>query len=336
MTTGLLAAVLAGDDAALPERAPGGVRIERLAPAIWAIEPDAPAGRPLIVSAGVHGDETAPVELVCAIADELAAGALAVRAPWLLALANLAALRAARRYLDDDLNRLFGGRHADRPGSREAPRAAALERAVAAFCARHRGALHLDLHSAIRASLYRCFAIHPLDEAAPLPAASLELLAGCGIEALVRTAAPSPTFTAHSARAHGCEAYTLELGRVRVLGTGARGEFAAAGACVRALLEGLPPPPGGPPPTVFRVRRELIKRSEAFRLAVPPDAPNFTPLEPGAWIARDGDATWHAEPGERIVFPNAEVAPGLRAGLLVVEEPPRAGVRASTPGRSTG
>jgi len=319
--TGLLAGLLAGDDAALPARAPCGARLERLAPAIWQIEPQAPAGRPLIVSAGVHGDETAPVELVCAIADAVAAGALAVRAPWLLALGNLAALRAAKRYLDDDLNRLFGGRHAGKPRSREAPRAAALEDAVAAFCNRHPGALHLDLHSAIRASLYRCFAIHPMDEAAPLPAASLRLLAGCGIEALVRTGAPSPTFTAHSARRHGCEAYTLELGRVRQLGAGAGGEFAAADACVRALIAGLPPAPGAAPPIVFRVRRELIKHSDDFRLAVPPDAPNFTPLEPGAWIARDGDTTWHAEPGERIVFPNPDVAPGLRAGVLVVAEP---------------
>jgi succinylglutamate desuccinylase len=318
--TGLLADLLAGDEAALPARTPGGVRLERLAPAIWQIEPAAPAARPLIVSAGVHGDETAPVELLCAIADAVAAGEQAVRAPWLLAFGNLGALRAGTRYLDDDLNRLFAGRHTKAGGSRDAPRAAALEGAVAAFCARHPGALHLDLHSAIRASLYRCFAIHPLDEAAALPAASLRLLAGCGIEALVRTGAPSPTFTAHSARRHGCESYTLELGRVRQLGAGAGGEFAAADTCVRALIAGLPPP-GAAPPIVFRVRRELIKQSEDFRLAVPPDAPNFTPLEPGAEIARDGGTTWHAEAGERIVFPNPDVAPGLRAGVLVVEEP---------------
>lgn len=327
--TRLLAALLAGDDATLPARAPCGARIERLAAAIWRIEPERPAGRPLIVSAGVHGDETAPVELACAIADAVAGGAFAVRSPWLLAIANLAALRAARRFLDDDLNRLFGGRHEGKAGSREAPRAAALERAAAAFCEHHPGALHLDLHSAIRASLHRCFAIHPIDDAAELPAPSLRLLAGCGIEALVRTGAPAPTFTAHTARRHGCEAYTLELGRVRALGAGAPGELSAVDGCVRALLGGLPPPPGAAPPIVYRVRRELIKRSEDFRLALPADAPNFTALEPGAEIARDGDTAWVAEPGERIVFPNPGVAPGLRAGLLVVAEP-GAGARPAT------
>lgn len=321
--TGLLAAVLAGDDAALPARAPSGASIERLAPAVWRIEParGATAARPLLVSAGVHGDETAPVELLCAAADAIATGALAVGAPVLLAFGNLGALRAATRYLDHDLNRLFGGRHAGRRDARDAPRAAVLEAAAAAFCARHPGALHLDLHSAIRASLHPCFAVHPLDEVASLPAAALRLLASFGIDALVRTSQPSSTFTSHTARAHGCEAYTLELGRVRPLGEGTAGELAAAGASVRALIAGAPLPAAAPAPVVYRARRELIKQSDGFRLLVPPDAPNFTPLEPGLPIARDGDTTWIAEPGERIVFPNPNVAPGLRAGVLVVAEP---------------
>lgn len=319
---GLLAALLAGDDAALPAHTPAGDTIERLAPAIWRIEParGAGAGRPLLVSAGVHGDETAPVELVCAAADALAAGALAVGAPVLVALGNLGALRAGVRFLDRDLNRLFGGRHAERGGVRDAPRAAALEAAAAAFCAAHPRALHLDLHSAIRASLHPCFAIHPLDEAATLPPTSLRLLASLGIDALVRTSQPSPTFTGHTARAHGCEAYTLELGRVRPLGAGAAGELAAAAAGVRALIAGAPLPPAAPTPVVYRARRELIKQSDGFRLLVPPDAPNFTPLEPGEPFARDGDTTWIAETGERIVFPNPNVAPGLRAGVLIVPE----------------
>lgn len=320
--TGLLAAVLAGDDAALPARAPSGAAIERLGPAIWRIEPAGGArdARPLLLSAGVHGDETAPVELLCAAADAIAAGALPVGAPVLLALGNLGALRAGLRYLDHDLNRLFGGRHGARRDARDAPRAAALEAAAGAFCARHPGALHLDLHSAIRASLDPSFAVHPLDEAAALPPAALRLLAGLGIDALVRSSLPSPTFTGHTARAHGCEAYTLELGRVRALGEGAAGELAAAGGGVRALIAGAPLPPAAPAPVVYRVRRELLKQSDGFRLTIPPDAPNFTPLAPGEPIACDGDTTWIAEPGERIVFPNPKVAPGLRAGLLVIAE----------------
>src|SRR5690606_6088571 len=159
----------------------------------------------------------------------LADGTLAPGVPCLFAIGNPAALRAGRRHLDHDLNRLFGGRHRARPAAREAVRAAALEEAVAASCARHPGALHLDLHSAIRASLDPGFALHPCaDRSTPSDEA---LLRAAGIEAVVRTDAAGPVFSAHTARL-GCASYTFELGRVRPLGAGAdEGLLAAPEAC---------------------------------------------------------------------------------------------------------
>jgi len=317
----LLAALLASDDAQLPARLPGGAQVERLAAAAWQITPAGPArGRPLIVSAGIHGDETAPVEVLCRIAEALCAGELVPQIPLLLVFGNLLALRAARRYVDDDLNRLFGS--APLPASREAPRAAALTAAVDAFCARFPTPLHLDLHSAIRDSRRACFAIAPLKRQGALGRGPLALLAACGIEAVLRTGVQAPTFSARSARQHGCEAYTFELGRVRRLGEGMSGEFAATERALRALISGEPLPAAVATPLAFRVSRELIKQSEAFRLALPADAANFTGFEPGAVIAEDGTLRWHAEPGELIVFPNASVKPGLRAGLLVVADLP--------------
>ena len=52
-----------------------------------------------------------------------------------------------------------------------------------------------------------------------------------------------------------------------------------------------------------------------------PETANFTALETGAMIARDGDLAWHAQAGECIVFPNPAVKPGLRAGVLVIAQP---------------
>lgn len=315
----LLADLLASDDAQLPARLPGGARVERLAAAVWQITPaTVVAGRPTIVSAGIHGDETAPVEVLCGIVSALCSGALVPRVPLLLVFGNLLALRAGRRYLDDDLNRLFGS--ATVPDSREAPRAAALAAAVDAFCALHAQPLHLDLHSAIRDSRYACFAIAPRPDGGPLGAAPRALLATCGIEAVLLTGAQAPTFSARSARLHGCEAYTFELGRVRRLGDGVAGEFAAAERVLRALIAAEPMPEPVAQLHAFRVNRELIKRSDAFRLMLPADAANFTGFEPGALIAEDGPLKWHAEPRELIVFPNPAVKPGLRAGVLVVAE----------------
>ena len=316
---GLLAELLAGDGAVLPAQLPCGARVQALAPAVWVIEPTAPGGRPLILSAGIHGDETAPIELLCAIVDALVGGDLVPVVPLLIAFGNLPAVRAARRYLDEDLNRLFG--HDAPVQSREALRAQQLKSAVERFCASYGKALHFDLHSAIRASYFARFAIAPLAEGESADSVPLDLLATCGIEAVLTTRATAPTLSAFTTREHACEAYTFELGRVRLLGEGASDEFAAAGACLRALIAGLPLEPTAVRPTVFRVSREIIKCSEAFELHLEPAAANFTVFETGALIASDGDIQWLAQPGERIVFPNPAVKPGLRAGLLVVAVP---------------
>ena len=72
-------------------------------------------------------------------------------------------------------------------------------------------------------------------------------------------------------------------------------------------------------PRVFTVIDQLTKQSEAFELLVAADVPNFTPFAKDTLLARDGDYRYtvrHDE--ERIVFPNATVKPGLRAGLLVI------------------
>jgi len=114
--------------------------------------------RSVLVSAGVHGDETAPIELLSQLVADIAAGRVPLACRVLVVLGNAAAMRAGERYLDDDLNRLFGGRHARVPDSRESPRAAALEAAAQRFFSKAPEASrapfarwHLDMHTAIRA-----------------------------------------------------------------------------------------------------------------------------------------------------------------------------------------
>ena len=73
-------------------------------------------------------------------------------------------------------------------------------------------------------------------------------------------------------------------------------------------------------PRVFTVIDQLTKQSDAFELLLAADVPNFTPFAKDTLLARDGEYRYtvrHDE--ERIVFPNARVKPGLRAGLLVIE-----------------
>ncbi|AOJ80316.1 succinylglutamate desuccinylase [Burkholderia sp. MSMB617WGS] len=281
------------------------------------------ARQSVLVSAGVHGDETAPIELLSMLVRDLARGALPLRCRLLVALGNPGAMRAGERYLDDDLNRLFGARHAQLAASREAPRAAQLEAAASAFFAtagRARGARwHIDMHTAIRASVFEQFALLP-HTGEPPTRTMFEWLGEAGIAAVLLHTAKGSTFSHFTAATCGALACTLELGKVMPFGANDLARFALADAAVRGLVSGRRDAPRGPLPRVFTVVDQITKQSDALELLVAKDVPNFTPFAQGTLLARDGDyryAVRHAE--ERIVFPNPAVKPGLRAGLLVIE-----------------
>jgi succinylglutamate desuccinylase len=278
----------------------------------------------VLVSAGVHGDETAPIELLSFLVRDIAQGRAALDCRLLVILGNVDAMREACRYRDDDLNRLFSGQHAQVPQSREAPRAAALERAATQFFAnasQEPGARwHVDMHTAIRASAFERFALLP-HTGKPFSRAMFEWLGKAHISAVLLHTARSNTYSHFTAQACGAEACTLELGKVRPFGQNDLTRFAGADAALRDLLAGTKSHnEPAPMPRVFTVIDQLTKQSDAFELLVAADVPNFTPFVKNTVLARDGDYCYvvrHDE--ERIVFPNATVKPGLRAGLLVVE-----------------
>lgn len=296
---------------------------------LQAVDALAASGAPpasLLVSAGVHGDETAPIELVSRMVADIASGALPLACRLLVVLGNVEAMRAYRRYLDDDMNRLFCGRHAALPGSREARRAAALEAATMWFFgdAAPVGSAarwHLDLHTAIRASVFEQFALLPHTGDAP-SRAMMEWLAGARIAAVLLHTAKSSTYSQYTAQTFGATACTLELGKIGPFGRNDLSRFAPADRAMRALAAqvGLEGGEAGPMPRVFTVVDQITKRSEAFELYLEADIPNFTALAKGTLLAVDGDYRYVvSRDGERIVFPNPGVKPGLRAGLIVVE-----------------
>ncbi|KVK79044.1 succinylglutamate desuccinylase [Burkholderia cepacia] len=297
---------------------------------LLALEPAEAAGAActsVLVSAGVHGDETAPIELLSMLVRDLASGALPLACRLLVVLGNVPAMRAGERYLDDDLNRLFSGRHAQVPASREAPRAAQLEAAAAAFFAdAPAGAArwHIDMHTAIRASVFEQFALLP-HTGTPPTRTMFEWLGDARIAAVLLHTAKGNTYSHFTAEHCGALACTLELGKVRPFGQNDLTRFAPADRAVRKLVSGA----GGaadaqgdrpPLPRVFTVIDQITKQSDALELFVAADVANFTAFARGTVLAQDGDYRYtvtHDE--ERIVFPNPTVKPGLRAGLLVVD-----------------
>lgn len=313
----------AGNLSLLAQRFEGaGFTLALPAPGILHIKAAGPAGRASVVlSAGVHGDETAPIELLALLLEELTARELKV--DLMLCVGNLAAIAAGKRFIDADLNRMFRAKRGALAHAVEAERADAISAATLAFF-NGAGALrwHFDLHTAIRTSLFSTFAIVPELIAPDGKQALFQWLGQGGIGAMVMNAHASGTYATFSALNCGAMAATVELGRVAALGQNDLGQFDGARLALLDLLRGGQPQAASNAvnvaPQRFRVVQEIIKMSDDFRFAFDAGTPNFSVLPKGALIASDGAArhTVGPEP-ELVLFPNPDVKIGLRAALMV-------------------
>lgn len=283
------------------------------------VRPVAAPRASVLVSVGVHGDETGPLEMLAHLLAALAEQPRALAVDLMVCVGNLAALQAGRRYLDADLNRMFRPARGELAGAAEARRADALIGATEAFF-RGAGAArwHLDLHAAIRPSLYPTFAIVPELIAAPARAALTQWLAQAQVGAVILNPRSAGTYSYYSAEHCGSAAATLELGRVGALGFNDLSLFAGVARALDGLLRGATPAAAPAAPEVFRVAQEIIKSSAGLRMAFGPDTPNFSALPAGAVIATDGAVRYTVGASEeRIVFPNPDVQVGLRAALMI-------------------
>jgi len=275
----------------------------------------------VLLSVGVHGDETAPVEMLAGLLDGFANAPNALAVDLMIAVGNPPAIAAGKRFVEADLNRMFRVDRGELEATAEARRADAIIAAVEAFFGGPSQAWmwHLDLHTAIRASKFPTFAVVPETVEGQRRAALLSLLGHGAIEAAIFNPARAGTFSAWSARHFGALSATLELGRIGHLGRNDMTQLAPVRQALGDFLASGRVPPGSTRPRLFRVARELIKHSENFRPHFGPETANFSPFTPGALIAEDGEVVYRAgDQVEYIVFPNPEVRVGLRAGLMAV------------------
>jgi succinylglutamate desuccinylase len=289
---------------------------------VLTVKSAAPDGeRPgVLLSVGVHGDETGPIEMVAHLVDALSRAPHALAVDLMLCVGSIDAIAVGKRFIDADLNRMFRLDRGDLAGTFEAGRADALIAATRDF---FDGAgpqrWHLDLHTAIRASRYPKFAIVPelIEEGARNRL--IEWLGQGGIEAVIMNPKSAGTYSYWTAEQHGAAASTVELGRIGTLGQNDLSQFAAMSAALHALLRG-EPAPAGTMPLVFNTAQSITKLSDAFRMSFGRDTENFTPLQRGQTIATDGDTVYTVQHDEElVVFPNPDVRVGLRAGIMVVK-----------------
>jgi len=291
------------------------------APGILELIPTSPHqdAHACIFSAAIHGNETAPVELVGEWLSAIEAGAVTLGAPVLVILGNLPALKAQQRFLTTNLNRLFN-RELVAEGE-EPERARQLMAAVDDFYARHSPLpkLHYDLHTAIRGSRYPRFVVEPFAESTT-DAVQWGWLAAADMQAVLHQHQHSWTFSHYSKHYHGAQAFTFELGQVAPFGQNDMASLQPMRALLTALSEGQPPPSQSISALLFfQVEHELMRQTDSFQLCFADDTANFSRFEPGTLLAQDGDAG-DFRVGDTplyVVFPNAKVEVGARAALLV-------------------
>ncbi|MEW6373037.1 MAG: succinylglutamate desuccinylase [Pseudomonadota bacterium] len=282
---------------------------------------DRSAARPaVLLSVGVHGDETGPIEMVAHVIEALSRQPQQLAVDLMLCVGNIDAIAAGKRFIDADLNRMFRPDRGALAGTFESARADEIIAATSAFFA-DAGPVrwHLDLHTAIRASHYPMFAIVPDLIAQERKAALIGWLGQAAIGAIIMNPKSAGTYSYYSSEHHGAAGSTVELGRVGTLGQNNLAQFADASLALDALLRGAEAPPAKAAPHVFKVAQEVIKLSDAFTMSFSKETPNFASLKRGEVIATDGETVYtvfHEE--EMVVFPNPDVRVGLRAGLMVV------------------
>ncbi|AFP32219.1 succinylglutamate desuccinylase [Marinobacter sp. BSs20148] len=322
---------------ALPQcrhRLPGGGELVQLGTGILQVSP--PVNRQnthqdaMMISAGVHGNETAPIEVLNQLVNELLSGTLQPACPALLILGNPQAMVTGQRFIDANLNRLFSGAHRrdEVRQTPEAERAQQLEQLCQTFAEQTQAlglALsHYDLHTAIRSSQREKFALYAFVAGRQVPAEQCAFLLEADVHTLLLQHKAGTTFASFSSSALKAQSFTVELGQVKPFGQNDLSRFQGIHNALERRLAGLPAPasaatPGEPAEmAIFQVVHEILNSGEGFQFHVPDDVANFTQYAPGTVIWEDSHQRYCVgEKPEAIVFPNRDVPIGQRVGLLV-------------------
>lgn len=303
-----------------------GTRVDITAPGIisFSAQPSVQQRKRIVLSCGVHGNETAPIEICDDLVKGILTGAIALSHDVLFLFGNLPAMDIAERFVEENMNRLFSGAHSKGEGlvNAERVRAKQLEEAVASFFKAAEGTrYHYDLHTAIRASKNEKFAVYPYLHDRVHSKGQLAFLAACGVKTILLSESATTTFSYFSSHHYNAHAFTVELGKVRPFGQNDMRRFEDAKNAITQLItqDDYAPSVNIKDLDIYRVNQVINRNEEQFELHFDDDTPNFTDYPKGTVLASEPGKQYVAEQdGEAIVFPNAKVAIGQRALLTVV------------------
>ncbi|MCP3672901.1 MAG: succinylglutamate desuccinylase [Gammaproteobacteria bacterium] len=291
---------------------------------ILLIEPESAGSIDIVISSGVHGNETAPIEICNLLVKEILDGKLQVNNRILFIIGNPPAMNSGERFEEENLNRLFCGKHIGK-SHREAKRAALLEKAVTDFFDSRHDSLercHFDLHTAIRASKYEKFAIYPYQDGRALKNKYLNFFKDSDINTILLAHQPADTFSYFSSHQFKANAFTVELGKVRPFGENDMPSFAGILTSLRLLIKDeidFDDSVNNDDFNLFQVVDEVIRYSENnFSLNIDVKQANFSTFPVAFQLTTDDDKGYQMKSdSDAIVFPNAKVPVGHRVALIV-------------------
>jgi len=291
------------------------------------------SSKDIVLSSGVHGNETAPIEICAELIQKLILGELVVSERVLFIFGNPASMNIAERFVEENMNRLFSGGHSQDQGqgagliNKERHRALLLENTVREFfeqggTAEQRERFHYDLHTAIRGSKNDKFAVYPFLHGKPRKKEQLQFMLACGVNTILLSNAPTTTFSYFSSNEFGADAFTVELGKVRPFGENDMSKFVEVKETLTRFITGQDlqlKPYDKADFHLYKIYQTINRTQEKFELTFADDVENFTDFPAGSVIAIDGEEEIKTQvDGEAIIFPNANVAVGQRAILTVI------------------
>jgi succinylglutamate desuccinylase len=298
-----------------------------IAEGIISFEPFEVSDKDVVLSCGIHGNETAPIEICDEIVKDILLENIVVAQRVLFIFGNLKAMDIAQRFVVENMNRLFSGAHDTQPTNYERGRAKKLEQVVADFyTSKSKNALrtrfHYDLHTAIRASKNDKFAVYPFLHDKPWDKTQLQILLACGVNTILLSGNPTTTFSYYSSHNFDAHAFTVELGKVKPFGQNDMSQFSQVDITLRRLITSKRLQLKEYVDTdfcIYKVNQVINKQQADFELNFSDDSPNFSDFPKGTILASETGCEYRAEyEGEAIVFPNADVEIGQRALLTVI------------------
>ncbi len=309
-----------------------GTQVDIYDSGIISFQPNTKTTDDVVLGSAVHGDETAPIEICNTLIRQVLSGELTLNVRLMVLFGSPAAINIHKRFVDENMNRLFGSLEPQSGDSLnyEQKRAVAVKAALKSFFEyttvdRKPRQRHLyDLHTAIRGSKHQKFAVYPFLHGKPWQISELSFLQKSAVNTVLLMNESATTLSYFGSHFYQASAFTIELGKVKPFGQNDMNEFKDVIATLTELLTAGSLSAEGfelDAMNIFTVHKVVNKQSEDFALNFADDVENFTDFPLGYELAIDGETVHRVDTaGEAVIFPNKNVVIGQRALLTVVPE----------------